>query len=111
MSVRDQIATAATDAAIASTATKWGMGGGLATSVFGWMSSNGAAVLVGIVMTVAGFFVNYVYQRKRFKLMALAREEESVLAMAEEARRNAAERRAEELHEAQLLALKEGREL
>lgn len=99
MSVRDQITSVAADAAVASSATKWGMGGGLATSVIGWLSSNGAAVLIGIVMTIAGFVVNYVYQRKRYKLEQVAREEESRM-------NQAAERRAQELHEAQLAAIR-----
>lgn len=111
MGVRDQFANAVTDAAVASTATKYGMGGGLATSIFGWLSSNGAAVLIGVVMTIAGFVVNYIYQRKRFRLAKEQREEESAMNLAEEARRNAEERRKQELHQARLDAIKTGCDL
>lgn len=94
MTVRDQITSAASDAAVASAATKYGMAGGTLTSIFGWLSSNGAAVLIGIVVTVAGFIVNYYFQRKRYRM-------DKAIADAREARE-------QELHAARLAAIKAG---
>lgn len=94
MSVQEHI----TDAAVASAATKWGMGGGLMTSVFGWLSSNGAAVLIGIAVTVGGFIVNYYYQRKRYRLTQAEHELDREIKLAKESRE-------QELHRAQMNAL------
>ncbi|MGO3891103.1 MAG: HP1 family phage holin [Paenalcaligenes sp.] len=100
-----------TDAAVASAATKYGMGGGLMTSVFGWLSSNGAAVLIGIAVTILGFIVNGYYQRKRFRLVKAEHDLDRELKLAKEQREQAREERERELHAAQLAAIKGGCEL
>ena len=41
--------------------------GGAGTSVFGWMMSNEFAVLVGVVVAVAGFVLNWYYRHKEDK--------------------------------------------
>jgi fucose permease len=43
------------------------MSGGAATSVFGWISSNEGIALIGLVITVLGFFVNFIFQLRRDK--------------------------------------------
>ena len=55
------------DALVANSYVKWGMGGGAATSIFGSISSNDALVIIGTLTTVVGFIVNFVYQYKRNK--------------------------------------------
>lgn len=55
------------DATIASLTTRWGMGGGTVTSLYGWLCSNGAAIFVGIVLTLLGFIINLVFQYARDK--------------------------------------------
>lgn len=89
----------AVETAFTSTATKWGMGGGTVASIFGWLSSNGAAVVIGILVTVLGFVVNYVFQRRRDK-------REAELAAFQRELEMAQERRRQEMHEAQLAALR-----
>lgn len=95
----DAAQAVASEAAISSIATKWGMTGGTITTILGWASSNSFAVFVGILATVLGFIVNYVYQRRR----DLREETEAAfrreMEVADEARRI-------ELHQAQLAALK-----
>ena len=88
-----------TDAAFSWIATKIGMAGGTLASIFGWFTSNGAAVFVGILMTVLGFVMNAWFQRRRD-----AREEaEAALRREHEIKR---EQRLEEMHQAQLEALR-----
>ena len=55
------------DALIANSSVKWGMGGGAATSIFGSLSNNDALVIIGTLTTALGFIVNLVYQYKRNK--------------------------------------------
>lgn len=55
------------DALIANSSVKWGMGGGAATSIFGSLSNNDLLVIIGIVTTALGFLVNLGYQYKRDK--------------------------------------------
>lgn len=55
------------DALIANSSVKWGMGGGAATSIFGSLSNNDLLVITGILTTGLGFLVNLVYQYKRNK--------------------------------------------
>lgn len=88
----------APEAAVSSVATKWGMGGGTISSVYGWLASNEAVILVGLFVTVAGFVVNLIYQHKRHR-----RETDEALF-----RRNleeAEEKRRVELHRAKMHAL------
>lgn len=67
MGIRETVQEVAGDAAMSSAATKWGLVGGSTTSIIGWLSSNQAAVLIGISVTVIGFVVNMYYQRRRDK--------------------------------------------
>lgn len=55
------------DALIAQSSVKWGMGGGAATSIFGTLSNNDVLVIIGIITTGLGFIVNLYYQYKRNK--------------------------------------------
>lgn len=55
------------DALIANSSVKWGMGGGAATSIFGSLSNNDVLVIIGTLTTALGFIVNLVYQYKRNK--------------------------------------------
>ncbi len=61
--MEDQVAQQAADAAIASTASKVTYTGAGMT-ISGWMLSSEFAVLVGIVLGVAGFIVNWYYRHK-----------------------------------------------
>lgn len=98
MSNMEAVNAAAVEGVITATATRVGMGGGSLYSVYGWLTSNGAAVLIGILVTILGFIVNYIYQRRREK-----REIEQAKFLRE--LQVAEERRREELHQAQLAAL------
>lgn len=64
---KDDIANQISDATIASMTTRWGMGGGMATSIVGYLSSTEMAVFIGVVITIAGFILNSVFQWKREK--------------------------------------------
>jgi 4-hydroxybenzoate polyprenyltransferase len=90
----------AVDATVSSIASKWGMGGGTMASIFGWFTSNAAAVLIGILVTVLGFLINYYFQRRRDRRETEQIEFKRELQLAEERRRK-------ELHEAQLAAIRE----
>lgn len=96
MSLKDLVENSDT---VTSIATRWGMGGGTATSIFGWLTSNGAAVLIGILVTIAGFILNYWFQRRRDKREYEHIQFQQELALAEE-------RRKQEIHQAQLDAIK-----
>ncbi|UKL14819.1 holin class II [Stenotrophomonas phage C121] len=100
MRVRDAI-TGSTDGLIASVASKYGMGGGLATSVYGWLSSGTTAVFIGVLVTIGGFVINLIFQRRR--------ENREILATDARLRREEAEeRRKQEMHEAQMEAIRHG---
>ena len=79
--------------------SKWGMGGGVATSIFGWLSSSGGAVLIGVAVTILGFWVNFYFQRRRD-----LRELKQLQLL--EAREHAEERRKQELHDLHVARLK-----
>lgn len=98
--VKDTVHDLATDTVVASVATKWGMGGGAIAATFGWLTSNGVAVAIGILVTIMGFIVNYIFQRRRDHREVEQKEFDRQLALAEEKRR-------QELHEAQLRAIQE----
>ena len=88
-----------TDATFSWIATKIGMAGGTLASVFGWFTSNGAAVFVGILITILGFVMNAWFQRRRD-----AREEaEANLRREHQIMR---ELRLQELHQAQMETLR-----
>lgn len=55
------------DALVAQSSVKWGMGGGALTSIMGSLSDNHMLVITGTVVTGLGFLVNLFYQYKRNK--------------------------------------------
>ena len=63
MTPEQQATYDATMAAAGSTATY----GGASTSVLGWLVSNEFAVLIGILIAIAGFLVNWYYRHKEDK--------------------------------------------
>ena len=99
-----------TDATFSWIATKIGMAGGTLASVFGWFTSNGAAVFVGILMTVLGFVMNAWFQRRTDARELLYHQRKDAREEAEAALRREheirCEQRLEELHQAQLEALR-----
>ncbi len=70
MTPEQQTTFEATMAATGSKATYTGAG----ASVFGWLTSNEFAVLVGVVIAVAGFLVNWYYRHKEDKRQQLEHE-------------------------------------
>lgn len=91
--------TGSTDGLLAITVSKWGMSGGTVAAALGWLTSNGAAVLIGICVTVLGFVINYIFQRRRDRREAEQAKFSRELELAEEKRR-------QELHEVQLLVIR-----
>ena len=77
------------DLAIASMTTKYGMGGGVITSIVGWLSSNEAVVIIGIVVTLLGFIINLIFQIKREKRQIKASLLEEELMKKEDQRKQA----------------------
>lgn len=64
MTMRDEAAQAAADAAIATTASKVTYTGAGMT-ISGWFFSSEFAVLMGVIIGVAGFIVNWYYRHKQ----------------------------------------------
>lgn len=91
MRLREGLADVPIEGLVSSVATKGGMSGGSLYAIYGWLTSSGAAVLIGILVTIAGFVVNWIYQRKRD-----SREEREQMLR---------EKREQELHEARLAQL------
>lgn len=56
-----------TDGSIANMTAKYGMGGGAVTSFIGWLSSSEAVILIGVIVTILGFLVNFMFQMRRDK--------------------------------------------
>lgn len=77
------------DIAIESMTAKYGMGGGVVTSVIGWLSSNEAVVLIGVLVTVLGFLVNLIFQVRRDKRQIKAALLEEELLKKDDARKQA----------------------
>lgn len=77
------------DIAIASMTTKYGMGGGVLTSLIGWLSSNEAVVIIGIIVTLLGFIINLIFQIKREKRQIKAALLEEELMKKEDQRKQA----------------------
>lgn len=77
-----------------------GIGGNLAT-VWGVLSDTGVAVFVGIVITIAGFILQWLMSRRRMQFDREQQEFSNRLRLAEE-------KRAEELHLAKLEAIRRG---
>ena len=53
------------DTIMVSAGTK-SMGGGTVASIIGYMSSNGFAVLVGVLVTILGFICSVYFQRRQY---------------------------------------------
>lgn len=64
MAVKDDIKNNALDAAMISAGSK-GMGGGTITTIVGYLSSSGFAVLVGVLVTIIGFCFSIFFQRRQ----------------------------------------------
>jgi len=52
------------EATVSSVAVK-GMGGGTATSFLGWITSNEAMAVIGLIVTLSGFIINVIFQVRR----------------------------------------------
>lgn len=85
----------ARDALLVSIATKstWG---GMFSSVYGWLTQTDSAIFIGIVVTMLGFVMNYIFQRSRSKRETSLWEEQLKAHLR-------AEERKEEIHKARLL--------
>lgn len=83
---------------ISSVSTKGGMVGGTLYGIAGWLTSSAGAVVIGIVVTILGFVVNYIFQRKRDARETAEKELAWRYMHAEELRQ-------QELHAAKLRAL------
>ena len=88
------------DAAMISIGSK-GMGGGAVTSIIGYMSSNGFAVLIGVLVTILGFLCSVYFQRR-----AHIRNREKWEMEKEQMKRE--EARKEELHQLKIQQLRKG---
>ena len=108
MNFRTQVTEVLSDPSFGGILTKWGMGGGTVTSAVGWLSSSGAAVLIGVVITVAGFIVNYLYQGRDYSLKKSKELREQKLSELQEKKLIDENRRAEEIHQLTLKRLMEG---
>lgn len=64
--IRDHIPNASLDITIASIASR-GMGGGTAATIFGWFMSNEVLAFTGVAITLLGFIINFIFQRRRDK--------------------------------------------
>jgi predicted PurR-regulated permease PerM len=98
MPTRNNISTEALENTVIPLSTK-SMGGGALTSVFGYLSSSGTAVFIGIVVTVLGFAFNLYFQRKRYARELEEWDTKKTLLLEEE-------RRKEEYHQAMLHTLR-----
>lgn len=88
-----------TDAIITDTASKWGMGGGTVATFYGWITSSAAAILIGIVVTIGGFLINYYFQRKRHQKEMEFNELRTQLLLKDEQRK-------QEMHEIEIKLMK-----
>lgn len=52
---------------------------GVLSMFFGWLVSSNAAIVVGMLVGVAGLLVNWYYKREDFKLRAAAEQREAEL--------------------------------
>lgn len=88
------------DATMANMTAKYGMGGGAVTSFIGWLSSSEAVILIGVIVTILGFLVNFVFQIRRDKRQKDRDDLEKQILIAKE-------KRDIELFDAQMKQLKE----
>lgn len=80
------IGESAVDTAMISLGSK-SMGGGTVTSVIGFLSSNGFAVLIGVTVTILGFICSIYFQRRRDARDKARWEQEKIQMQHEEERR------------------------
>lgn len=73
---------------------------GAAAGVAGWATSTNWIGLLGFLVALAGLLVSWYYQRKRFRLEAESKR-------AQQEQQQAESRRREELHKAQMAAIRE----
>lgn len=64
MKTLESVSSSAVDSTMISLSTK-SMGGGTISLLFGYLSSSGFAVLLGIILTVLGFGFNLYFQRRQ----------------------------------------------
>lgn len=96
----DKVQSTAVETSIISLGSK-SMGGGVVTSVIGYLSSNGAAVLIGVLVTILGFIFSMYFQYRQGE-----RNKEKWLI--EKNQMLAEERRKEELHQHRLKQYEKG---
>lgn len=77
-------------------------GAGVGVWGMGWLFTSEFGVASGFVLALLGVAINWYYRRKEYRLKVL----ESELRQADEDRKKADERRREEIHQAQLRALR-----
>lgn len=100
--LKDELTNQAVDTALISLSSKSTLGG-LATSIYGWLTQTGSAVFIGIVITILGFLMNYYFQHRK------AKRDKIIWKQTYEANIRA-EQRKEELHQARLRAIAIGKE-
>ena len=98
----NRVADNALDATMISVGSK-SMGGGTVTSIIGYLSSNGFAVLVGVLVTILGFLCSVYFQRRQAKQNKEKWDIEKQHMLAEE-------RRKEELHQVTIRKLRYGKD-
>lgn len=98
MQFRERLSDIPLEATVSSVATKVGMPGGVLYTVYGWLSSSAGAIVIGVLVTVLGFVVNFIYQKKRDAREDKEKELSRQLLLAEDARK-------QEIHVLQMRAL------
>lgn len=82
------------------------MAGGTVTTFYGWITSSAAAILIGILVTIGGFIINYYFQRKRHEKEMEFNQLRTELLLKDEERKELDERRKQERHEIEIQRLK-----
>ena len=82
----------------ANISNKWGMGGGLLTLLYGWLTDVNTAVFIGTLVTVLGFIMSLYFQRRRHIREQRETEIRLELILKDEDRKHREELRKEELH-------------
>lgn len=77
------------DITLANATAKYGMGGGAVTSLIGWLSSSEAVLLIGVIVTILGFIVNFIFQVRRDNRLKHKTELEEQLLIREDERQQA----------------------
>ena len=77
------------DVTLANMTAKYGMGGGAVTSLIGWLSSSEAVLFIGVVVTILGFIINFIFQIIRDKRLKHKTNLEEELLVREDKRKQA----------------------